>query len=310
MIDPMNIKVFGHQSPDTDTTVSAMVWSWYLNHYRQQTATPYVLGKVNKEVEFVLDYWGFEVPVILDSVCADDQIAIVDTNNIDELFPNVNEATIVSIIDHHKLTGGLKTNSPQEIIIQPVASTITVMFTLMNLEVNEIPKNIAGLMLSGVVSDTLNLQSPTTTEADRDLAIDLAEQLELDLEIYSQQMFEAKSDVSDLSAGEIITLDSKVVEVGKDKIRFSVLETTNPERLLGRKQELVDSIVTHLENSEESELLFFIVDIIKQQSTLITYNNRSKELSEQAFGVIIEGDELMLPGVISRKKQIIPAYLK
>ncbi|MGB0925381.1 MAG: DHH family phosphoesterase, partial [Minisyncoccia bacterium] len=163
------IKVFGHRSPDTDASASAIVWAWFLTNHRNQPASAYILGKVNTEAQFVLDTWGHSMPPILDQVNADDSVAIVDTNNLDELFENINETNIISIIDHHKLAGNLKTNLPLELVIQPYASTMTVMYNIMNIEPADLPRNIAGLMLSGIISDTLEFRSPTTTDADRNL---------------------------------------------------------------------------------------------------------------------------------------------
>jgi len=306
----MDIKVFGHQSPDTDTTVSALVWAWYCNNHRDQSATAFVLGDINNEVRYVLDYWQVKPPAILTSVSSDDTVAIVDTNNRDELFDNINDANILTIIDHHKLTGGLQTDEPKEIIIQPYASTITVMFTIMNLEVTEFPREIAGLMLSGILSDTINLTSPTTTTADQQLAEELVNHLDINVDEYARAMFDAKSDISKISNSDLLTLDSKVIEVHGQKIRISVIETTNVEPVLDRKLGIIDSINSYILKSNEDQLLFFVVDILQRQATLIINNEEIRLMSQQAFDVEITGDLITLPGIMSRKKQIIPALLK
>ena len=99
------IKVFGHKSPDTDATVSAIVWAWYLNSFTSTKAEPFVLGALNKETSFVLNKWNTAEPTLLESINEDDQVVIVDTNNSQDLFDNINEADIVQIIDHHRLSG-------------------------------------------------------------------------------------------------------------------------------------------------------------------------------------------------------------
>jgi manganese-dependent inorganic pyrophosphatase len=230
------IKVFGHQSPDTDAVSSTIVWAWYLREHRKLEANPYVLGTTNKEALFVLNKWGFSLPPLLSSVSAGDDVSIVDTNNADELFPNINDANIVSIIDHHKLTGGLKTSTPLEVVIQPYASTMTVMYNVMNIEPKDLPKEIAGLMLSGILSDTLKFRSPTTTNDDKNLAEKLASVLGVDIEAYASEMFNAKSDISDFSDDELVKLDSKVFEIKGKQIRISVVETTNPESVLASQR--------------------------------------------------------------------------
>jgi manganese-dependent inorganic pyrophosphatase len=304
------IKVFGHQSPDTDATCSAIVWAWFLNNKRNNEAEAFVLGQPNTEALFVLDRWNIDRPQLLTEITAEDQVAIVDTNNADELFANINDAYIISIIDHHKLTGGLKTDSPREIIIQPYASTMTVMFNVMNIEPQDFPKEIAGLMLSGILSDTLEFRSPTTTAEDEKLARQLAEALGVDIPQYAEEMFSAKSDISHFSDEELIRLDSKVVELKGKKTRVSVIETTKPQVVLDRKEGIVQSINEVREEEGLDALLFFIVDILNQEATLFTHEEKIAQMVAPAFGVGVAGDTVVLPGVVSRKKQIIPALSK
>ena len=119
------IKVFGHKSPDTDATGSAVLWAWYLNTHTSHKASAYVLGKLNKETIFVLDKWNISEPEILESLDESDDVVIVDTNNPQELFNNISDVNIVKIIDHHRLAGGLSTKAPVDITLKPLASTAT-----------------------------------------------------------------------------------------------------------------------------------------------------------------------------------------
>jgi manganese-dependent inorganic pyrophosphatase len=304
------IKVFGHQSPDTDAVSSTIVWAWYLREHRKLEANPYVLGTTNKEALFVLNKWGFSLPPLLSSVSAGDDVSIVDTNNADELFPNINDANIVSIIDHHKLTGGLKTSTPLEVVIQPYASTMTVMYNVMNIEPKDLPKEIAGLMLSGILSDTLKFRSPTTTNDDKNLAEKLASVLGVDIEAYASEMFNAKSDISDFSDDELVKLDSKVFEIKGKQIRISVVETTNPESVLARKEGIVEAMnkIKSLDNVDM--VLMFVVDILNEHAIFLTHEDEAKNISKESFGILTQGDITILPGIVSRKKQIIPMLSK
>jgi len=301
-----SIKVFGHASPDTDATCSAIVWSWFINNHREENSSAYVLGTPNTEALFVLKRWGYEVPPVLEQVVEGESVAIVDTNNTQELFPNINDTNIVSIIDHHKLTGGLETSSPLEIAIAPYACTMTVMFTVMNLQVEEIPSEIAGLMLSGIISDTLEFRSPTTTNTDKDLAEKLAAHLQVDITSYASEMFEAKSDISEFSDEELLRMDSKKYQVGEINFRVSVLETTNPQMVIDRKGALVAAMDTVTKEDEVDEILFFVVDILQEQSHMFVHNDLVKQVAENSFKVTVTSDIVLLPGVVSRKKQIIP----
>ena len=303
------IKVFGHRSPDTDATASAIVWSWFLNTHRKQNAKPYVLGNINTEADFVLESWGETTPLILNDVKTDDVVAIVDTNNLDELFENINDTKIISIIDHHKLSGNLKTNHPPEIVIQPYASTMTVMYNVMNIEISEFPRNIAGLMLSGILSDTLEFRSPTTTDDDKDLAEKLAAVLEINIADYAAKMFDAKSNISHFSAAELLRMDSKIYEINGKNMRISVLETTNPSLVL----EKYDKIVAEMPNIELEDsvdmVMLFVIDILKEEAVLLIPDQKTKTLAEMTFNIAITENTVTLPGIVSRKKQILPALL-
>lgn len=310
MTEQNEIKVFGHRSPDTDASCSAIVWAWFLNTHRNQKATPYILGSVNTEAEFVMESFGVTMPTILESVHSGDTVAIVDTNNLDELFENINDTEIVSIIDHHKLAGNLKTNSPLEIVIQPYASTMTVMYNVMNIEPKDLPHDIAGLMLSGIISDTLEFRSPTTTPADKELARNLATAIDIDISKYASDMFDAKSNICHFTAAELLRLDSKIYEIQGDLTRVSVLETTNPQMVIDRYDEIISEIPKVVKDDGVQEVLLFAIDIIKEEAVMFTYNDNTKKLAKDGFGKTTTEPTLVLPGVVSRKKQILPSLTK
>lgn len=302
------IKVFGHLSPDTDTTGSAIVWAWYLNSHTTHKATPYVLGKLNKETSFVLNKWGVAEPEVLTEVQEGEEVVIVDTNNPEELLPNINTSKILAVIDHHKLIGGLSTESPTEVTMRPYASTTTVMHELMSEAGENLPDDIAGLILSCILSDTLAFRSPTTTPRDKELAEKLAQKLGVDVVEYSNEMFKAKSDVSDFTDLGLIHLDSKKFEVGDKLIRVSVVETMDSSSVLERKAGIVEAIKKLLEEEKDTDdILFFIISILNEEATVLTYNQFTKDLISASFNVTADSDTEVLPGIVSRKKQIIPA---
>lgn len=302
----MTIKVFGHKSPDTDSTGSPLIWAWYMTEHRNQPAEAKLLGEPNTEAAFVLKRWGYDTPEIIDGVAAGDEVIIVDTNNPAELPANINDADIQQIIDHHKLTGGLETKGPIDITIKPLACTATIMHNLMGDNEKKMPDSIKGLMLSCILSDTLEFRSPTTTDQDKALAGALAADLGLSISDYAAEMFAAKSDVSAFSDAELIRMDSKEYEVGGKKFRVSVLETTAPEIPLGRKDSLMQTMPQVASEDGVDEVLLFIVDILKEEATLLVPNDTVKTVAEKSFGATVSGDTVVLPGVMSRKKQIIP----
>ncbi|MDJ0626810.1 MAG: manganese-dependent inorganic pyrophosphatase [Rhodobacter sp.] len=302
----MTIQVFGHKSPDTDSTGSPIIWAWYLNEVRGQKAEAVLLGEPNTEAAFVLQRWDLPKPAIIDGIGAGDRVVIVDTNNPAELPDGINEADILQIIDHHKLTGGLQTAGPIDITIKPLACTATIMHNLMGPNENKMPDWVKGTMLSCILSDTLEFRSPTTTHQDRELAERLAQDLGLSIPDYAAEMFAAKSDVSAFTDAELIRMDSKEYEVGGKKFRVSVLETTAPKTVLDRKDSLMASMAGVAAEDGVDQVLLFVVDILDEEATLLVPNDLVKSVAEKSFGATVSGDTVTLPGVMSRKKQIIP----
>jgi manganese-dependent inorganic pyrophosphatase len=301
----MTTLVFGHKSPDTDSTGSPLIWDWFLNHTGIE-AKAALLGQPNTEALFVAKRWGFDLPEIITDVEDDQSCVIVDTNNPAELPANINNADVLAIIDHHKLVGGLETKNPVNITIRPLACTATIMHQMMGDHAAHMPEGIKGLMLSCILSDTLAFRSPTTTEIDKDLAEALAKDLGIEIEAYASEMFEAKSDVSAFSDAELLRMDSKEYGVDGKKFRVSVLETTAPQIVLDRKASLMDTMPKVADEDGVDQVLLFVVDIIKEEATMLIPNDLTKTVAEKSFDVTVDGDSIVLPGVMSRKKQIIP----
>ena len=302
----MTTLVFGHKSPDTDSTGSPIVWAWYLNEIKGIPAKPVLLGEPNTEALFMLDKWNLDKPEILTALEADTKVVIVDTNNPAELPANINEADITGIIDHHRLVAGLETRGPIEINIQPLACTATIMFKMIGKDWAQAPRGVKAAALSCILSDTLEFRSPTTTQEDRAVANDIAQDLGVDISDYAAEMFAAKSDVSSFSEAELLRMDSKEFTLDGTNLRVSVLETTSPAPLLERKDALMAEMPKVAEADGAAQVLLFIVDILKEEATLLVPNDMVKHIAEQSFGAEVSGDTVVLPGVMSRKKQIIP----
>ncbi len=300
----MTIQVFGHKSPDTDSTGSPIIWAWYLNEVKGTPAEAKLLGEPNTEAAWLLNRWDLPKPAIIEDVADDAAVVIVDTNNPAELPANINGADVQAIIDHHKLVGGLETKGPIDITIRPVACTATIMHDLMG-DI-EMPDHIKGAMLTCILSDTLEFRSPTTTDHDKAVCDKLAADLGIDIPSYAAEMFAAKSDVSSFSDAELLRMDSKEYEVDGTKFRVSVLETTAPGVVLDRKTSLMDSMTTVASEDGVDQVLLFVVDILNEEATLLVPNDLVKTVAEKSFDASVDGDAVVLPGVMSRKKQIIP----
>jgi manganese-dependent inorganic pyrophosphatase len=302
----MTTLVFGHKSPDTDSTGSPLIWAWYMSDVQGVPAEARLLGQPNTEANFVLTRWNLDKPEIISDVAADTPCVIVDTNNPAELPASINDADVTAIIDHHKLVGGLETKGPIDITIRPLACTATLMIDLMGEDANKMPEALKGAALSCILSDTLEFRSPTTTDHDRAVAEKLAADLGIDIPAYAAEMFAAKSDVSEFSDAELLRMDSKEFAVEGTKFRVSVLETTSPATVLDRKDSLMAEMPKVAEADGVEQVLLFVVDILNEESTLLVPNDLVRSVASASFGAEVTGDTVVLPGVVSRKKQIIP----
>lgn len=302
----MTTLVFGHKSPDTDSTGSPLIWAWYLTEVRGTPAKAVLLGEPNTEAAFMLRHWDLPKPQIISDVTADDRVVIVDTNNPAELPPSINDAQIMAIIDHHMLVGGLKSKTPIDVIIRPLACTATVMHDIIGDDLARAPRAIKGAMLTCILSDTLEFRSPTTTPHDRAVAEKLAAELGVSIPELAAQMFAAKSDVSTFSDAELLRMDSKEYTVLGKELRISVLETTSPNVVLDRKASLMASMPAVATQDGAEQVLLFVIDILNEEATLLVPNDLVKQIAEASFGCKVSGDTVVLPGIMSRKKQIIP----
>ena len=302
------IQVFGHKAPDTDSTGSPIAWACYLSEVRKEPAVAVLQGEPNTEAAWMLTKWDLPKPAIIADVAAGDKCVIVDTNNPAELPPSINEADVIEIIDHHLLAGGIKTRLPINITIRPLACTATIMHDLIGDEdLARAPRGVKGAMLTCILSDTLEFRSPTTTPHDRFVAEKIARDLGVSIPEYAAEMFAAKSDVSAFSEEALLRMDSKEYELGGKQLRVSVLETTAPQVLLDRKGALIAAMPAVAAADGADEVLLFIVDILNEEATLLVPNDFVKTVAEKSFNATVSGDQVVLPGIMSRKKQIIPA---
>jgi manganese-dependent inorganic pyrophosphatase len=303
----MTTLVLGHKSPDTDSTGSPILWAWYLNEVKGQSAEAVLLGEPNTEAAFLLAKWDLPKPRIISDLDENQPCVIVDTNNPAELPAGVNGADVQAIIDHHKLVGGLETKGPIEITIRPLACTATIMIDLMGDDAAKMPDWAKGTALTCILSDTLEFRSPTTTPHDKAVAEQLASDLGIEISTYAAEMFAAKSDVSAFSDAELLRMDSKEYEVAGTKFRVSVLETTAPDTVLSRKASLMAAMPNVASEDGVEQVLLFVVDILNEEATLLVPNDLVKTVAEKSFGATVSGDSVVLPGIMSRKKQIIPS---
>lgn len=301
------LSVFGHKVPDTDTTISAIAYAWELNE-RKIPAKPFLLGELNPETKFVLEKLGVDAPPLLSEPLAKKApVAIVDTNNPAELPEGIDKAAIHSIVDHHKLSG-LSNSEPLEIDMRPLCSAGSILYARAKAANLTPPKHIAGLMLAGLLSDSLEFRSPTTTDIDKVYAKELGELAGLNVHEFAEGMLEAKAQIDHLSPRELVMMDTKIFTIGGKKLRVSVLETTKPAMPLKKKADMMTAQLEKIKEEGLDDMLLFVVDIIKEEAVFVSCRPSAAKIVEKAWKTKVgEDGTVVLPGVLSRKKQMIPA---
>ncbi len=303
--------IIGHKNPDTDCIVSAFVLAELLKKkpgtipwFSDFIIKPGRAGSLNKETKFVFKYFKLSPPLLIKSV-KNKNVFLVDHNGYNQAISGIKEANVLGVMDHHNLEG-LETAFPIFYYAEPIGSTSAIIAkTFLENHIN-LNKKIAGLLLAAVLSDTLKLTSPTTTLEDKKVAKILAGISKENIEKLSQKMFRAKSDIRGVSFQELVSKDYKEYEVKGTSLGFGVWETTSAVQLEKKKKQLF-SAMEESKKKRKMDLMFFaLVDILKKNSLVFLLGGKEKSIAEKAFNKKAEGNFLFLPGVVSRKKQMIP----
>lgn len=306
----MTYHIFGHQVPDTDAIVSALALQAFFTA-QNIDAIAYRLGNINNETAFLLQYTNCPNPPYLDpknpfdTLTKGANICLTDHNEAIQSIHHLDDFRLCYVIDHHKIN--LNTATPAYVRIYPVGCTCTILLEMFDEKELTINPQLATLMAGAIISDTLNLTSPITTLSDRQALARLAQIAKIDADDLANKMFDAKSDVSHLSATEIILADYKNFLFGKDVWGISVIETTNPDSIFARSDELGLAATRIKAQKQLDYLLVVVVDIIKQDSFVLMYEPSLTQLVQKAFDIhTSHNNYLILQGVVSRKSQIVP----
>lgn len=298
-------KVFvtGHKNPDTDSICSALSYA-ALKQAQGVEAVAVRLGEVNKETQYALDYFQVEAPELIASVEEKQAVMLVDHNEPAQSVDGLDKAELLEIVDHHRL-GGLNTANPIFVHIEPVGCTATIITKMFDCQKVELPKKVAGLLLSAIVSDTVLFKSPTCTEQDKAAAEKLAVIAGVNLKEYGMAMLKAGADLGDLTPAQIAKTDSKPFSFGKYKAIVAQISVMDTADILAKKAELVAAMQELCQNEGYDMSLLMVTDIM-EESTELVFVGEPKQLIADAFGKDASGDSIYLPGVMSRKKQIVP----
>ena len=297
--------IFGHQNPDTDAIGTAIAYSYLQNKLGYNTE-PVALGEANDETAFALKKFGFEAPRVIKTASDEvDKVMLVDHNEPQQSVSDIDKVTVTHVVDHHRIMN-FNTTSPLFYLDEPVGCTSTIMYDLYRYNDVEIPKNIAGIMLSAIISDTLLLKSPTTTDKDKKAVEALAEIAGVDYQSYGLEELKAGTNIADKSEEELIDLDAKSFELNGQTARVAQINVVDLPEAMERK----DSFLKAMEDASEAEnydlFMLLITNVLDSDSkALVVGNDNAKAAFEKAFGKVVDS-EIDLPGVVSRKKQVVP----
>ncbi len=295
--------IFGHKSPDTDTICASLVLA-NLRTKLGDTVKACRLGEPNKETKFALNYLNVEVPELISGVEENQEVILVDHNEFAQSADGIEKAKIKMVVDHHRVYG-FETAEPLYYRAEAVGCTCTILFKMYKENNVEVDKTMAGLMLSAIISDTLLLKSPTKTEEDEKAVKELAQIAGIDYEKYGLEMLKAGTDLSDLTAQELISLDCKECSLNGKKAKIAQVNSADISVMLARKNEIEEAMKSDIEANGVELFVFVITDIIESNSQAIVLGAETA-IFERAFNTTLENDEAYLPGVVSRKKQILP----
>ena len=298
------VLIFGHKNPDTDTICSAMVKEILNKKNGCEKSKAVRLGNINKETQYALNYLKLEAPELIEKVEEGQEVILVDHNEFNQSVEGIENAKILEVVDHHRISN-FETSEPLYYTARPYGCTSTILFEEFKVSGIEIEKTEAILMASAIISDTLLLKSPTTTEHDRKALEELGKIPGINVEEYGLEMLKAGTDLDDFSAEELINLDAKSLDKEGTKFVIAQVNTVSIEDVLKRQNELEEAINNAISEKGLSLFVLAITDILNSNSEIIALGTKIDAV-EKAFNTKLENNRAFLEGVVSRKKQLLP----
>ncbi|MFD0589898.1 manganese-dependent inorganic pyrophosphatase [Paenibacillus sp. GCM10027627] len=296
--------IFGHKNPDTDTITSAIVYA-ELKSKLGADVEAVRLGEVNGETQFALNYFGFEAPRLVENV-ADEvkEVILVDHNERQQSANDIDKVRITEVIDHHRVAN-FETAGPLYFRAEPVGCTATILNKLYKENGVAVRKEIAGLMLSAIISDSLLFKSPTCTEQDVAAARELAAIAGVDADAYGLDMLKAGADLSDKTIAQLISIDAKEFTMGSYKVEIAQVNAVDVNDVLSRQGELEPALNDIIAAKGLDLFLLVVTDILNNDSVGLALGNKADAVAK-AYNVTLENNTALLKGVVSRKSQIVP----
>ena len=299
--------IFGHTTPDSDSIVGAISLSYLKNQLNEDT-TPTRQGDVNPETKWILEKFGYPAPELKTEYTGED-VYLIDFMESSQSPKDIAEANILGIVDHHKL-GDLKTDAPLEMWVRPVGCSNTIVKQMFDYYGVTIPKELAGMMMCAILSDTVIFKSPTCTKEDTKACKELADIAQIeDYKTLGMEMCIVKSDVLSATSEELVLRDFKDFDMGGNTIGVGQLEVVDLSVFNSMKDDLFKAMADIKNKENRHTVLLLLTDIMQEGSELLVLSDDNKKV-ESAFEMTLESNKVWLKGVMSRKKQIIPFLQK
>ncbi|HFU3715004.1 TPA: manganese-dependent inorganic pyrophosphatase [Streptococcus suis] len=298
--------VFGHQNPDTDAIASSYGWAHLEREVFGRDAEAVALGTPNEETAFALDYFGVTAPRVVESAKAEgvSQVILTDHNEFQQSIADIKDVEVAAVIDHHRVAN-FETANPLYMRLEPVGSASSIVYRAFKENGVTPPKEVAGLLLSGLISDTLLLKSPTTHATDPQVAAELAEIAGVNLEEYGLALLKAGTNLASKSAEELIDIDAKTFGLNGNDVRVAQVNTVDIAEVLERQAEIEAAMTAASTANGYSDFVLMITDIVNSNSEILALGSNMDKV-EAAFNFKLENNHAFLAGAVSRKKQVVP----
>lgn len=300
----MTTYIFGHQNPDTDAITSAIIMADFEHLHGNKEAKAYRLGDVAPETQYALDYFKVEAPELLSDDLTDQDVILVDHNEFQQSAETIEKATVKHVIDHHRIAN-FETAGPLYYRAEPVGCTATILYKMYNERGYEIKPEIAGLMISAIVSDSLLFKSPTCTEQDVNAARALASIADVDVDQYGLDMLKAGASTKDSTEAQLLNKDAKSFNIGESTVRIAQVNTVDIDEVMQRQEALENAMNKEIADENYTSFILVVTDILNSDSKILVAGANTDKIAS-AFNTTLDNNTAFLPGVVSRKKQIVP----
>ena len=298
------VLVFGHKNPDTDAITSAISFAYLQNQLGFETEAV-ALGEVGEETQYALDHFKVDAPRVIETAANETaKVMLVDHNEFQQSVADITDVEVLSVVDHHRISN-FETANPLYYRAEPVGCTNTIIAKLFKEKEVAIPKEIAGLMVSAIIADTLLFKSPTCTDEDIKIAKELAAIAEVDIDSYGLEMLKAGTDLSNKSAAELLDMDAKSFPMADKNVRIAQINVVDVDDVLSIQSELEQAMLDENHSNNYNLFVLVVTNILDSDSVILALGDPINAV-EEAFNITLENNRALLKGVVSRKKQIVP----